>query len=31
MSRHMGFVSKEDILKKFEQLKIPLKKTQSRN
>ena len=31
VSRHMGFVSKEDILKNFEQLKIPLKKTQSRN
>ncbi len=26
LARHLGFISKEDILKKFEQLKVPLKK-----
>ncbi len=29
LARHMGFISKEDILKKFEELKVPLKKTGS--
>ncbi len=31
VGRHMGFISKEDILKQFERLKTPLKKTQNRN
>lgn len=29
LARHLGFISKEDILKKFEQLKVPLKKAGS--
>lgn len=29
LGRHLGFISKEDILKKFEQLKVPLKKAGS--
>jgi thioredoxin 1 len=31
LERHLGFISKEDILKKFEQLKVPLRKTTNRN
>jgi thioredoxin 1 len=31
VARHMGFISKKDILRKFEQLKIPLIKTQNNN
>ncbi len=31
VGRHMGFISKEEIVNKFEELKIPLKKTENRN
>lgn len=31
LGRHMGFINKEDILKTFEELKVPLKKPAKKN